>query len=99
MSNSKSLISVADVNYVAKLAHLDFNEEQKEDMVDKLGSILEYMQQLADIDTTDVAATTHVLPLANVFRDDVVGPTLSNEDALSNAPDREGNFFKVPKIL
>ena len=99
MTESKSLIKVADVEYVAKLAHLGFDPEQKEDMVDKLGSILEYMQQLADIDTTGVEPTTHVLPLSNVFREDEVGPTLSLDDALANAPEHEDNFFKVPKIL
>ena len=99
MSENKSLISISDVDYVAKLAHLEFDQDEKEDMTDKLESILEYMQQLSDIDTTDVEATTHVLPISNVFREDVVGETLSNKDALSNAPDHEENFFKVPKIL
>ena len=71
----------------------------KKDMTKNLESILEYMQQLADIDTTGVEATTHVLPLSNVFREDELGPTLSNKEALSNAPDHEKNYFKVPKIL
>lgn len=97
--NTDSLISNADVEYVAKLAHLSFSEEEKEDVAVKLGSILNYMQQLRNIDTTGVELTTHVLPLANVFREDTIKPGLSNEAALANAPEKDGNFFKVPKIL
>jgi len=99
MVKQQSLISSADVVYVAKLAHLSFNEKEKEDMADKLGSILNYMQQLGDIDTQGIEATTHVLPLSNVFREDIVGPTLTNDQALANAPERDDNYFKVPKIL
>lgn len=99
MSNTDSLISSADVAYVAKLAHLSFDEQQAQDMVGKLGSILEYMQQLNEIDTTGVELTTHVLPINNVFREDVPGVQLSNDQALANAPEREDNFFRVPRIL
>ncbi len=99
MSNTDSLISSADVAYVAKLAHLSFDEQQAQDMVGKLSSILEYMQQLNEIDTTGVELTTHVLPINNVFREDVPGVQLSNDQALANAPEREDNFFRVPRIL
>ncbi len=99
MSNNDSPISSGDVEYVAKLAHLHLDETEKKDMEDKLGSILGYMQQLQKIDTTGVEATTHVLPLANVFREDVVGSTLETEKALHQAPERDGNYYKVPKIL
>ena len=81
MSNNDSLISSGDVEYVAKLAHLHLDETEKKDMETKLGSILGYMQQLQQIDTTGVEATTHVLPLANVFREDIVGETLDTEKA------------------
>ena len=99
MANNQSLINSADVEYVARLAHLRLSENEIEDMAVKLGSILDYMQQLRDIDTRGIEATTHVLPLANVFRKDEVGLTLTNDEALANAPDRDGNYFKVPKIL
>lgn len=99
MSNTDSLISSADVAYVAKLSHLSFDEQQAQDMAGKLGSILEYMQQLNEIDTTGVELTTHVLPINNVFREDVPGVQLSNDQALANAPEREDNFFRVPRIL
>ena len=99
MSNNDSLISSGDVEYVSKLAHLHLDETEKKDMETKLGSILGYMQQLQQIDTTGVEATTHVLPLANVFREDIVGETLDTEKALAQAPERDGNYYKVPKIL
>ena len=99
MSNNDSLISSGDVEYVAKLAHLHLDETEKKDMETKLGSILGYMQQLQQIDTTGVEATTHVLPLANVFREDIVGETLDTEKALAQAPERDGNYYTVPKIL
>ena len=99
MSGNDSLIKTGDVEYVARLAHLSFSDSEKEDMAVKLGSILDYMQQLRQIDTQGVEATTHVLPLANVFREDEVGTTLDTDAALANAPQREDNYFKVPKIL
>ena len=93
-------ISRADVDHVAKLAHLSFSEEEAEDCIAKLGSILEYMQELHAIDTTGVPPTTHVLNLENVFREDTVGETLPREQALANAPEvAEGKFFHVPRII
>ena len=99
MTESK-LISRADVEHVAKLAHLSFDEAETADCIDKLGSILEYMQELRKIDTTGVPPTTHVLNLENVFREDEVGETLPREQALANAPaTAEGKFFREPRIL
>ncbi|MBR2783235.1 MAG: Asp-tRNA(Asn)/Glu-tRNA(Gln) amidotransferase subunit GatC [Firmicutes bacterium] len=99
MTESK-FISRADVEHVAKLAHLSFNEEETADCIDKLGSILEYMQELHGIDTQGVPATTHVLDLQNVLREDVPGETLPREQALANAPETaEGKFFRVPRII
>ncbi|NLF80658.1 MAG: Asp-tRNA(Asn)/Glu-tRNA(Gln) amidotransferase subunit GatC [Clostridia bacterium] len=92
-------MKIDDVEYVASLARLAFSDSEKEDVAVKLDSILGYMQQLQKIDTQGVAATTHVLPLANVFREDEVGATLDTEAALANAPQREDNYFRVPKIL
>ena len=94
------LISRADVEHVAKLAHLSFDEAETADCIEKLGSILEYMQELRKIDTAGVPPTTHVLNLENVFREDEVGETLPREQALANAPaTAEGKFFRVPRII
>ena len=99
MSNSDSLINSNDVEYVAKLAHLSLDESEKRDMAAYVASILRYMQKLHLIHTSGVDATTDLLPLANVFREDAVGATLDTEKALAQAPEREGNYYKVPKIL
>lgn len=100
MSKDKQpLISREDVEYVARLAHLNFDQQGLDDCADKLGAILDYMQQLNHIDTSGVPATTHVLPLTNVLREDTVGATLPREQALANAPLSAEGSFKVPKIL
>lgn len=92
-------ISLQDVEYVAKLARLEIPAEAKADYSEKLNAILDYMQQLQELDTTGVPPTTHVLPLENVFREDVIRPCLDREKALANAPDREDGYFRVPKII
>ena len=93
------LIDREEVDYVAALAHLSFTQEEGDEMAASLSGILSLMEELQDIDTTGVEPTTHVLPLFNVFREDVVGTMLPREQALSNAPDKTEDSFKVPKIL
>jgi aspartyl-tRNA(Asn)/glutamyl-tRNA(Gln) amidotransferase subunit C len=92
-------ISIRDVEYVAKLAKLEFTEAEKVVYQEKLDAILGYMEQLQQLDTQNVAPTTHVLPLENIFRQDELGPCLSHEEALSNAPDQSDGYFRVPKII
>ena len=95
----KAIITANDVAYVAKLANLQFTPQEENDMAEKMGAILNYMQQLQTIDTTGIPITTHVLAIHNVFREDEPHPGLSTEEALANAPDREDNLFKVPRII
>jgi aspartyl-tRNA(Asn)/glutamyl-tRNA(Gln) amidotransferase subunit C len=92
-------ISIQDVEYVAKLAKLEFTEAEKTVYQKKLDAILSYVEQLQQLDTQNVAHTTHVLSLENVFRQDELGPCLSREEALSNAPDQSNGYFRVPKII
>jgi aspartyl-tRNA(Asn)/glutamyl-tRNA(Gln) amidotransferase subunit C len=92
-------ISKEDVTYVANLARLRFDEAATEKMVQELGSVLDYVNTLNEVDTTDVAATEHILPVKNVYRKDEIGASLSNEAALANAPDSENGCFKVPRVL
>jgi aspartyl-tRNA(Asn)/glutamyl-tRNA(Gln) amidotransferase subunit C len=92
-------ITVNEVEHVANLARLTFSEEEKELATRQLDSILSYVDKLNELDTTGVEPTSHVLPINNVMRDDRVAPSLSPDDALSNAPERAGDFYRVPKII
>jgi len=92
-------ISKQEVEHVAMLARLELTEEEKQTYTEQLNSILDYAAMLDRLDTRDVQPTAHPLPLQNVFREDVVRPSILQEDALANAPDQEDGFFKVPKIV
>jgi aspartyl-tRNA(Asn)/glutamyl-tRNA(Gln) amidotransferase subunit C len=88
-----------EVRYVAALARLELLPEEEEVLTSQLDRILEFMDQLRELDTTDVVPTAHVLPLQNVLRDDLVRPSLPVEEALANAPAQEKGHFAVPKII
>ncbi|MBN1796543.1 MAG: Asp-tRNA(Asn)/Glu-tRNA(Gln) amidotransferase subunit GatC [Sedimentisphaerales bacterium] len=92
-------ISRVEVEKVAKLARLQLSDEEIEEFTGQLGSILEYVEKMNELDTENVEPLAHCLPVHNVFRDDEVKDSLGTEAALKNAPDSDGEFFKVPKIL
>lgn len=92
-------INVNDVEHVAKLARLYLSEKDKENYSHTLNDILEYMDVLNKVDTSEVEPTAHVLPLKNVFREDVVKECLDKKLALFNAPEEEDGCFKVPRII
>ncbi|MCH4072839.1 Asp-tRNA(Asn)/Glu-tRNA(Gln) amidotransferase subunit GatC [Pseudoramibacter sp.] len=92
-------ISNEEVTYVSKLARLRFNEEETKKMAKELGAVLEYVATLNEVNTEGVQPTEHILQVSNVFREDVIGTPLSNQVALSNAPDQENGCFKVPRVL
>ena len=92
-------ISKKDVEYVARLARLQLEEEEKERFTNQLGHILDYIEQLNELDTENVAPTSHVLALKNVWRKDEVKPSLPQEEALANAPQSSEEFFLVPKVI
>jgi len=92
-------ISIEQVRYVAELARLDLAPGEEEILTGQLNAILEYMDQLSEVDTTGIEPTSHVLPLTNVMRDDVVHGCLSNAEALANAPAADQGHFAVPKII
>ena len=94
-----SRISADDVRKVAQLARLDLPEEKIATYTGQLESILEYVGQLESIDTEGVPETTRAVEVTNVTRKDGVTPTPVREDILNQAPQREGDFFRVPKIL
>jgi len=87
------------VRYVAELARLDLAPGEEELLTGQLNAILEYMGQLGEVDTTGVEPTSHVLPLTNVMRDDLVHECLTTAEALANAPVAAQGHFAVPKIL
>jgi aspartyl-tRNA(Asn)/glutamyl-tRNA(Gln) amidotransferase subunit C len=88
-----------DVLKVARLARLKLTDAEVDDYTEKLGSILEYVASLNEIDTEDVEPMVHAVELSNVFRADEVAPSLPREAALKNAPKTDGQFFLVPQIL
>ena len=92
-------ISRADVEKVAKLARLNLSDAEIQQFTGQLGAILEYVEKMNELDTENVEPLAHCLPVHNVLRDDVPKPSLTNEQALANAPERENEYFKMPKVL
>jgi aspartyl-tRNA(Asn)/glutamyl-tRNA(Gln) amidotransferase subunit C len=92
-------ITLDQVRHVAKLARLAMDDEHLRRMTDQLESILEYVAKIGQVDMAGVEPTAHALPLHNVLREDVVEPSLPLEKVLMNAPDTDGPFFKVPKVI
>lgn len=92
------MISIKDVEHVAKLARLELNEEEKEKFTKQLGAVLEYAQQMNEVDTTGVEPMAHAIPVVNVMREDVPEYKQTKEELMANAPLKENGFFRVPKI-
>jgi len=95
----KKIITSQDVEYLSKLARIELKEEEKKKFEKELLKILEYIEKLNEVNTENVLPTYHVLPVKNVFRDDIVEEFSFKEKILENAPDREKNLFKVPRII
>ena len=87
------------IRYVAQLAYLDLTEEEIQLYARQLNDILGYMEKLSKIDVSQIEPTFHSLSVQNVFREDIVKPSLIAQEALSNAPQKELDNFKVPRIL
>ncbi len=85
-----------DVVHVARLANLALSEDEVERLGAQLGAILEAVGKVSELDLRDVPPTSHPLDLVNVWADDEPRPSLPIEEALANAPERDGNFFRVP---
>ncbi len=94
-----SKITSEDVQKVALLARLDLPEEKIETYTKQLEKILSYVEQLQKVDTTDIPPKTRAVEVLNVTREDIVSQTGVRENLLNLAPEREGEFFRVPKIL
>ena len=92
-------VTKKDLENVAVLSRLAIPADKEEQYTNQLNDVLTYMENLNSIDTDDVQPIAHVLPISNVFRDDVVKESLDRDLALSNAPLKDDGYFKVPKIL
>ncbi len=92
-------IEMREVEQVARLARLELSAEEKERMREQLDRILGYIDKLRRLDTEGVPPTSHVVPMVNVMREDEPRPCLPSEEMLANAPDRQGDFFRVPRII
>ena len=88
-----------DVKYVAHLARLSLSAEEERNISAQLGDILGYIEKLKEVDVAGVEPTAHAFPLVNVTRPDEVRPSISNEEALRNAPTAANGLFIVPKIV
>jgi aspartyl-tRNA(Asn)/glutamyl-tRNA(Gln) amidotransferase subunit C len=92
-------INRAQVEHVAKLARLSLSGEEKTQFTSQLNDILQFAEKLNELDTDDVEPTSHVYPVTNVMREDVVKPSLDREKVLLNAPDQKDGLFRVPAVF
>ena len=88
-----------EVEHVAQLARLQFDEAQLDMFMHQMNNILEYFDKLQDLDTSDIEPTSHAVVMNNIFRDDEEEKLFNRNLMLENAPEKEKGCFKVPKII
>ncbi|MEW6263737.1 MAG: Asp-tRNA(Asn)/Glu-tRNA(Gln) amidotransferase subunit GatC [Thermodesulfobacteriota bacterium] len=88
-----------EVENVARLARLEVTDQDVDRLTGQIDGILTYMEKLNELDTTGLEPMAHSLTLATPYREDEVKPSLDVEEALANAPEREGNFIVVPRVI
>jgi aspartyl-tRNA(Asn)/glutamyl-tRNA(Gln) amidotransferase subunit C len=92
-------ISRDEVTYIAGLARLTLTDDEIDLYAQQLSDILGYIEQLNELDVENVEPMSHVLDIINVMREDKHLPSLSREDVMANAPDHDGEHFKVPRVV
>lgn len=92
-------ISKEEILHVADLARLEMDETSIDTFADQIGKILEFIDTLNSIDTTDVEPTSHAISLANAFREDEIDPPFDRDAVLANAPEEEDGYLLVPKVV
>lgn len=92
-------VTKKDVEKISELARLKFNETELENFTEEMNKILSYVEKLNELDTENVEPLSHPNETINVFRNDELKQSISTEDALKNAPDKDDKFFKVPKVI
>jgi aspartyl-tRNA(Asn)/glutamyl-tRNA(Gln) amidotransferase subunit C len=93
-----NLLNKKDIAHIAKLAELEYSEEEIEKITGQLDKIIRHVAKIGEADTSDVMSSSRVSDLSNVFREDQVRSSLSREESLKNAPLEDNGGFKVPKI-
>ncbi|MBB6612254.1 Asp-tRNA(Asn)/Glu-tRNA(Gln) amidotransferase subunit GatC [Pontibacter sp. Tf4] len=91
-----------DIQTIRKLAHLarlEFNEEKEQEVLGDLNKILNWVDKLRELDTENIEPLTHMTAEVNVMREDVAQNTITHEEALLNAPKKDSDYFRVPKVL
>ena len=92
-------LSKKELQNLAKLSHLQLDEEESDALVLELSKVLEYFSSLQEIDTKNVKIAGHPLKKVNIYREDKISKSMKTEDVLKNAPLRNKNFFKIKKVL
>lgn len=92
-------VSRKDVEHIAELARLKFNEDELNNFTEQLNEILAYVEKLNELDTENVEPLSHPVEGNNVFREDVVKHSIPTSEALKNAPEKDDQFFHVPKVI
>ncbi len=92
-------IDTDTVRHIGVLSRIELSDDEVGVLAEQLGSILGYFDKLQELDTDSVEPLAHAADVSNVLADDAVGPSLSPDQALANAPARDGDFFKVPKVI
>ncbi|MCY4170497.1 MAG: Asp-tRNA(Asn)/Glu-tRNA(Gln) amidotransferase subunit GatC [Bacteroidetes bacterium] len=92
-------ISKKEVRHIAELARLSFTEAEEDALSHEMSRILDYVDTLNQVDTSDIEPMTHVHDLGQVVRSDTVRERTTHEDAMENAPDSDGEYFRVPKVI
>lgn len=92
-------INMKDIDHVANLAKLSFDEKSKEDFVKNFNDILAYVEKLKEVNVEGIKPTYHILPIKNGWREDQVKPSLAREKVLMNTWDEQQGYFKVPKVV
>lgn len=92
-------ISKEEVKHIAKLSRLSFNDEELEKTAVELSAIVDFANELSNVDVEGVKPTAHILDIKNIFREDVVSPSFDREKILKNAPTKEAGCISVPKVV
>ena len=92
------MITIKEVEHVAKLARMALTEEEKVMFAKQLGDILEYVNELNEVNTENVEPMAHPVPASNIMREDKVSQEFTRDDMLVNAPQEEDGYYRVPRI-